>query len=274
MVESRCPLRIDFTQAHASRTRRRFHLRKPSDSEYFVEVARAGANTRKNRREDEYGIAMFRSGDERLIGQLDGFLTGTRIGAPEGIASDESRVVEGAFARLMTCIKTARAARAMMEVRACRSRSRADMHRAVCVFTFMIRASIMPSLFAHASSLQIVMPPGEPTPHVPPAASHRNRPVDTDGDSLLSPHEIAILMVLASEPRRQQGDPADLHCLADRGLVRLDAAPLADAHVRLSDRGLQMVSRLAERDRPRLGRHADFTMAGRTASETPRRAPR
>ncbi|WP_230971879.1 hypothetical protein [Burkholderia anthina] len=174
----------------------------------------------------------------------------------------------------MTCIKAARAASAMMEVRACRSRSRADMHRAVCVFTFMIRASIMPSLFAHTSSLQIIMLPGEPTPNVPPAAPHRNRPVDAGGDHLLSPHEIAILMALASEPRRQQGDPADLHCLADRGLVRLDAAPLADAHVRLSDRGRQIVSRLAERDRPRRGRHADFTMVGRTASATPRHAPR
>ncbi|KVN63299.1 hypothetical protein WT13_13055 [Burkholderia anthina] len=132
----------------------------------------------------------------------------------------------------------------------------------------------MPSLFAHTSSLQIIMLPGEPTPNVPPAAPHRNRPVDAGGDHLLSPHEIAILMALASEPRRQQGDPADLHCLADRGLVRLDAAPLADAHVRLSDRGRQIVSRLAERDRPRRGRHADFTMVGRTASATPRHAPR
>ena len=146
------------------------------------------------------------------------------------------------------------------------------MHRAVCVFTFMIRASIMPSLFAHTSSLQIIMLPGEPTPNVPAAASHRNHSVDTGGDPLLSPHEIAILMVLASEPQRQQSDPADLHCLADRGFVRLDAAPLAEVHVRLSDRGRQMMSRLAERDRPRCGSHADFTIAGRTSSETSPRA--
>ncbi|MDN7515885.1 hypothetical protein QZM67_12085 [Burkholderia sp. AU45251] len=175
---------------------------------------------------------------------------------------------------MLTCIKTARAASAMIEVRACRSRSRTDTHRAVCVFTFMIRISVMPSLFAHTSNLQIITLPGEATPKVTPAAPYRNRPVDTDGDRLLSPHEIAILMVLASEPRRQQGDPADLHCLADRGLVRLDAGPLAEAHVRLSDRGRQMVSRLAERDQPRCSRHADFTMAGRTSSETPQRAPR
>ncbi len=130
----------------------------------------------------------------------------------------------------------------------------------------MIRASIMPSLFAHTSNLQIITLPGAATPNVPLAAPHRNRSVDTDGDRLLSPHEIAILMVLASEPRRQQGDPADLHCLADRGLVRLEAAPLAAAHVRLSDRGRQMVSRLAEPGQPRWGGHADITIAGRTST--------
>ncbi|WP_205786934.1 hypothetical protein [Burkholderia sp. Ac-20344] len=92
------------------------------------------------------------------------------------------------------------------------------------------------------------------------------QPVATVGDRLLSPHEIAILMVLASEPRRQQGDPADLRCLADRGLVRLDATPLAEAPVRLSDDGCQGVSRLAECDRVDRDGNAGFKTARRMAA--------
>ena len=144
------------------------------------------------------------------------------------------------------------------------------MRRAVCVFTFMIRASIMPSLFAHTSNPRII---------TPPVAPHRNRPVDADGDRLLSPHEIAILMVLASEPRCQPGDPADLRCLVDRGLVRLDTASLVEAPARLSDDGCRIVSRFAECDRPGRDGNAGFTAARRTATATvlrgtPHGAPR
>lgn len=133
------------------------------------------------------------------------------------------------------------------------------MRRAVCVFTFMIRASIMPSLFAHTSNPRII---------TPPVAPHRNRPVDADGDRLLSPHEIAILMVLASEPRCQPGDPADLRCLVDRGLVRLDTASRVEAPARLSDDGCRIVSRFAECDRPGRDGNAGFTAARRTATAT------
>ena len=119
----------------------------------------------------------------------------------------------------------------------------------------------------------------EPTPQRPivtraeagtlsalPVARYPAQPPEAGGDRLLSPHEIAILMVLASEPRRQQGDPADLRCLADRGLVRLDAAPLAEAPVRLSDDGCQIVSRLAECDRFDRDDDTGFASARRTAS--------
>ncbi len=152
------------------------------------------------RREDTYATVAFRSADQRLNDQIDVFLTDTQSGSPDGITSDESPVVRGACVHLLTCVKTACAARAKMKACACRVRSGTDMHRAVRVFTFMIRASTMPSLFAHTSNPRII---------TPPVAPHRNRPVDADadGDRLLSPHEIAILMVLASEPRCQQGDP-------------------------------------------------------------------
>ncbi|WP_174997429.1 hypothetical protein [Burkholderia lata] len=99
-----------------------------------------------------------------------------------------------------------------------------------------------------------------------PATPYPKQPAAAVGERLLSPHEIAILMVLASEPRRQQGDPADLRCLADRGLVRLDTAPLAEAHVRLSDDGCQVVSRLAECDRVGRDGNAAFTAARRMAT--------
>ncbi|MCR4466794.1 hypothetical protein [Burkholderia sp. SCN-KJ] len=90
-----------------------------------------------------------------------------------------------------------------------------------------------------------------------------HQPIDADGDRLLSPHEIAILMVLASEPRRQQVDPADLRCLVDRGLVRLDAAPLAESPACLSADGRRMVLRLARRDRAKQRGNVDVTTACR-----------
>ncbi|MBP0605083.1 MULTISPECIES: hypothetical protein [Burkholderia] len=140
------------------------------------------------------------------------------------------------------------------------------MHRAVCVFTFVIRNAIMLSSFARTSDFPIITPSIDGTPNLPSAEPDWHRPPDTDGECLLSPHEIAILMVLASEPRRQQGDPADLHCLVDRGLVRLDAVPLAEARVRLSDRGRQMVSRLEARNRARCRFHDGGADLGRGAS--------
>ncbi|WP_322040001.1 hypothetical protein [Burkholderia diffusa] len=120
----------------------------------------------------------------------------------------------------------------------------------------------MPLLFTNTSNRQIISRPEASA--LPAVAPHLQPPIDADGDRLLSPHEIAILMVLASEPMRPQGDPADLRCLVDRGLVRLDAAPLAEAAARLSADGRQMVLRLATRDRARRGRNVDVTIACRT----------
>ncbi|KVV38084.1 hypothetical protein WT27_01605 [Burkholderia territorii] len=122
----------------------------------------------------------------------------------------------------------------------------------------------MPLLLTNTSNRQIISRSEASALSVSAAAPCLNQPLDIDGDRLLSPHEIAILMVLASEPRRQQGDPADLRCLVDRGLVRLDAAPLADPSAHLSADGRRMVLRLVRRDRARRGRHVDVGTACRT----------
>ncbi|RQR46069.1 MULTISPECIES: hypothetical protein [unclassified Burkholderia] len=127
----------------------------------------------------------------------------------------------------------------------------------------------MPALFTNTSNRQIISRSEASALRVSAAAHRQHHPIDAGGDWLLSPHEIAILMVLASEPRRQQGDPADLRCLADRGLVRLDAASLAEAPARLSPDGRRMVSRLARRDRAWQGRNVDVRTGFRAiAAET------
>lgn len=127
----------------------------------------------------------------------------------------------------------------------------------------------MPALFTNTLNRQITSRSKASAPSVSAATPHQHHRIDADGDRLLSPHEIAILMVLASEPRRQQGDPVDLRCLVDRGLVRLDAASLAEAPACLSADGRQMVLRLARSDRARQGRNVDVTTAFRAiAAET------
>lgn len=125
----------------------------------------------------------------------------------------------------------------------------------------------MPALFANTSNRQIISRSDAKASSVA-AKSHPNRPIDADGGPLLSPHEIAVLMVLASEPHCEQADPADLRCLVDRGLVRLDAAPLAETPVRLSADGRRMVSRLVIRDRFTHRRNAGFAIARRTIGAT------
>ncbi|AOI61540.1 hypothetical protein [Burkholderia diffusa] len=123
--------------------------------------------------------------------------------------------------------------------------------------------------FTNTSNRQIISRSEASTLNMSAATHHQHHPVDADGDWLLSPHEIAILMVLASEPRRQQGDPADLRCLVDRGLVRLGAASLDEAPACLSADGRQMVLRLARRDRVWQRKNVDVTIAWRAiASET------
>ncbi|WP_230946103.1 hypothetical protein [Burkholderia territorii] len=129
--------------------------------------------------------------------------------------------------------------------------------------------TIMPALLTNTPNRQIISRCEASALSVSAATRHKHHPIGADGDRLLSPHEIAILMVLASEPRRQQGDPADLRCLVDRGLVRLDAASLAEAPARLSADGRQMVLRLVRRDRARQGSNVDVTTAFRAiAAET------
>ncbi|WP_321820166.1 MULTISPECIES: hypothetical protein [unclassified Burkholderia] len=118
--------------------------------------------------------------------------------------------------------------------------------------------------FANTSNRRIDSRSSAAAPSVSAVTSRVHQPIDPDGDRLLSPHEIAILMVLASEPRRQQGDPADLRCLVDRGLVRLDAASLAESPACLSADGRRMVSRLARRDRAKQRGNVDVTTACRT----------
>ncbi|WP_230957964.1 hypothetical protein [Burkholderia diffusa] len=128
--------------------------------------------------------------------------------------------------------------------------------------------TIMLAWFTNTPNRQIISPSEASTLSVSTAAPHRH-PVVADGDRLLSPHEIAILMVLASEPRRQQGDPADLRCLVDRGLVRLDAASLDEAPACLSADGRRMVLRLARRDRVWQPRNVGVKIAWRAiATET------
>lgn len=120
----------------------------------------------------------------------------------------------------------------------------------------------MPALFTNTSNRQISSRSDAAALTVAGATPHP-KPVEADGGRLLSPHEIAALLVLASEPRHQQADPADLRCVVDRGLVRLDAAPLADAPVDLSSDGRQMVLRLGGRDRAGHGRNVEFTAVRR-----------
>ncbi|WP_175948316.1 hypothetical protein [Burkholderia pyrrocinia] len=122
----------------------------------------------------------------------------------------------------------------------------------------------MPAWLTNTSNRQIISRPDAAASSVAAAKSHPNQPIDADGGRLLSPHEIAVLMVLASERRCQQADPADLRCLVDRGLVRLDAPPLAEAPARLSDDGRRMVLRLDRRERATHGRNVDFEIVRRT----------
>ncbi|CAM2172130.1 MarR family transcriptional regulator [Burkholderia latens] len=127
----------------------------------------------------------------------------------------------------------------------------------------------MPASFTITSNHQIISRSEAWAPRAPVAKTHQHPPIDADVDRLLSPHEIAILMVLASEPRRQQGDLADLRCLVDRCLVRLDTAALAEAAACLSADGHQVVSRLGRRDRVWQRRTGNVTIACRTiAAET------
>ncbi|WP_407972276.1 hypothetical protein ACJ51O_20570 [Burkholderia pyrrocinia] len=115
---------------------------------------------------------------------------------------------------------------------------------------------IMPSTFKDTANHPIISRSGSVAPH-------GERPADTNAVRLLSPHEIAIMMVLASEPRCRPGDPADLHCLAERGLVRLDTTSIAEAHASLSTHGRRIVLRLIEPGRTDQSRGEAVTAARR-----------
>ncbi|KVC59133.1 hypothetical protein WS63_18755 [Burkholderia stagnalis] len=62
---------------------------------------------------------------------------------------------------------------------------------------------------------------------------------------MLSPHEIATLMVLASTPGGLERELAEIRSLLGRGLVQLDATASEATRVLLSVRGREVVARLA-----------------------------
>ena len=64
---------------------------------------------------------------------------------------------------------------------------------------------------------------------------------------MLSPHEIAALLLLGSDPRSNQLDFDDIDALCERQLVSLEKLANGYAHVRLTPRGqsvLRVVGRM------------------------------
>jgi hypothetical protein len=64
---------------------------------------------------------------------------------------------------------------------------------------------------------------------------------------MLSLHEIAMLMVVASTPDDVDVDCTDLRALLDRGLVKLDAENADPARVQVSRSGQFFIQRLHHR---------------------------
>ncbi|RWA56362.1 hypothetical protein AU476_03140 [Cupriavidus sp. UYMSc13B] len=56
---------------------------------------------------------------------------------------------------------------------------------------------------------------------------------------MLSPHEVAALMVLSGEESHRELDPTDIGTLVERQLVRLEAATPDQRHIRVTGKGLQ-----------------------------------
>lgn len=120
----------------------------------------------------------------------------------------------------------------------------------------------MPALFTNTSNRQIISRSEASALSVSAAMPHQHHPIDGDGDRLLNPHEIAILMV----PRQGAAAPAGRPrrpALPSRSRSRSTGCSIACRGACLSADGRQMVSRLARRDCAGQGRNVDVTTAFR-----------
>lgn len=73
---------------------------------------------------------------------------------------------------------------------------------------------------------------------------------------MLSHHEIATLMIVASAPDQLEVDHADLRTLLDRGLVKLEIRTAGCTLAHVSHAGQHLVERLQTREQPRSNRHS------------------
>ncbi|QRQ86235.1 hypothetical protein [Cupriavidus oxalaticus] len=64
---------------------------------------------------------------------------------------------------------------------------------------------------------------------------------------MLSPHEIAALMLLKDANETPELDPADLNALARKELVQMDRQAHQQGRVRLTGRGRQFLATIARR---------------------------
>jgi hypothetical protein len=63
---------------------------------------------------------------------------------------------------------------------------------------------------------------------------------------MLSPHEIAALMVLSDAEGHRELDPADIGALVERQLVRLEAAAPDHRHIRITGEGREFLAALGK----------------------------
>lgn len=64
---------------------------------------------------------------------------------------------------------------------------------------------------------------------------------------MLSPHEIAALMVLSGAKSHRELDPADIGALVERQLVRLEAATPDRRQIRVTGKGRQLLEAISGR---------------------------
>lgn len=89
---------------------------------------------------------------------------------------------------------------------------------------------------------------------------------------MLSPHEIAALMILAHAPSTFSSEHAELGQLAHRGLVVIEAEPTAPAgRVSLSVQGQKIVMRLAiaQRQGRQQDRLAPYVRRSKLSEDSP-----
>ncbi|WER49282.1 hypothetical protein CupriaWKF_19195 [Cupriavidus sp. WKF15] len=63
---------------------------------------------------------------------------------------------------------------------------------------------------------------------------------------MLSPHEIAALMVLGDMEGHRELDPADIGALVERQLVRLEATAPDHRHICITGEGLQLLAAIGK----------------------------